>query len=398
MCVRRAAAVLAGLVVLTPACGVEPTTGIDVGPPSESSGEIRYGDETTAFPAVGLLEISINGMVYLCSGTLIAPDLVLTAAHCVVGATPDATFFRVAASSTSAARPTYGASAIVVAPGYAAVGDANTPDLAVVRLSGDVPGVAPLPLAAAGPAEGTTLLGVGFGQDETNGAAGLKRMGTMVLTSTTRGSAGLPGGGSYAPALFELQPGSAQQISCPGDSGGPLIDGSGAVVGVASFITLPAGTPPGQYCTSAYRAGYVSVPDTAPLLASLMGALPPAPAVPGACQLDDAAFSTDAGGCRDLETGLVFSRRLPRARQSRAVARCRDLVEGGYSDWRLPTANELRSMARNGGATHLAGGSASRLWSRSRAEEDGLTVKMSTGAKRRSARDQKRSVYCVRDG
>lgn len=392
---RKIAASLA-LWTLVTSCGMPVEGSIELDEAAAVEQEIRYGDETAAHPAVGLLEIQVGNLGYLCSGTLIAADLVLTAAHCVEGATPQGTFFRVGASSAYGAGPTYGTRSFAMTPGYSAIGDVNVPDLAVVRLQGAVPGVSPLPLAQAVPSQGAGLLGVGFGQDETNGASGVKRSGTMVLEGRAQGSAALPGGGSYAPAILTVRPGPTSQLSCPGDSGGPLLDATGAVVGVASYLSFPQGTPPGQYCSSGVQGGYASVPDSLPLLQALMGALPASPAVPGACQVDDAAFLSAEGGCRDEETGLVWSRRLPKARQQGAVNRCRNLVESGYDDWRLPTANELRGMARNGGRSHLAGGSSSRLWSKSRDGEDGVTVKMSSGAKTRTARTAKRAVYCVR--
>ncbi|MFZ9889608.1 MAG: DUF1566 domain-containing protein [Myxococcota bacterium] len=156
------------------------------------------------------------------------------------------------------------------------------------------------------------------------------------------------------------------------------------------------------------EAANVSVPDSAALIVALGGVAPPlpappgattpppAPAVPGACRTENTAFTTTGGGCRDNRSGLVYSRRLPTLGQERAQDRCKDLVTGGYDDWRLPTANELRGMAKRGGQSHLAGGSASRLWSRTREGDNGVTVKMDTGEKNAAARNQKRPFYCVR--
>src|SRR5262245_58711088 len=76
---------------------------------------------------------------------------------------------------------------------------------------------------------------------------------------------------------------------------------------------------------------------------------------PGACEVNDTAFTTREGGCQDQATNLVWSAITPNARNwSSAVSYCSNLVEGGYSDWRLPTLAELVTVDQNGAATHLA--------------------------------------------
>lgn len=84
--------------------------------------------------------------------------------------------------------------------------------------------------------------------------------------------------------------------------------------------------------------------------------------VPGACALEDAAFQTLDGGCKDLTSGLIWSADYFQVYQSSgasvltfsaATDYAQNLVEGGFDDWRLPTQAELLDLHANGGAAHL---------------------------------------------
>lgn len=348
---------------------------------------IRYGEVTTAYPAVGLLET----LGALCTASLISPNLILTAAHCVASDRPEWVSFQAANGQS------YDATAIMITPGYSEIGNPNVPDLALIRLANSVPHITPLPLAFNTPSIGTNLLGVGFGVNETNDLSGVKRQGTMQLDSIELGNTQYLANTNYRPSILYVNPGSSNQISCPGDSGGPLINDSGEIVGVASFVTLPDLSVP-NYCTSALQSGYVSVADSLPLIQNLIASFSPPEieSAPGACQREDENFYTTGGGCQDAETRLIFSKRHPRLKHKSAIQRCKNLVEGGYSDWRLPTANELQSMALHGGKDYLANGSSTQLWSKSREGSYAITVQMSTGVKVAQKRNKKRRVYCVR--
>lgn len=74
-----------------------------------------------------------------------------------------------------------------------------------------------------------------------------------------------------------------------------------------------------------------------------------------ACIVNDAAWTTADGGCKDLATGLVWSLAAPGS-VSWDYARNygANLVEGGFDDWRMPTEAELQAAWANGAPTHLA--------------------------------------------
>ena len=209
-----------------------------LGPPGKSASPEEFhanvvnGRLTSGFPAAGALLLGDEATaVTWCSGVLIGCDTFLTAAHCVCdtngadcqGARAPSPFGRLVYLQHAGF---FRATSIRVHPDY----QFPRADLAVIKLTTPVTGIAPAPLALTPPTPGVTGTIVGFGR--TGGGAtdvGLKRSGAITTAPCTDGI-------SDDTAVCWNFTGTGSN-SCNGDSGGPLFVDSGfgtVVAGIAS--------------------------------------------------------------------------------------------------------------------------------------------------------------------
>lgn len=201
---------------------------------------------------VGLHQLTKKGYVYVspfCSGTLIADDVVVTAAHCLDNSNPNKPGFSVMPPAELAIyvgddpsqdilAHLYFVTETVIYPSYNKYSNQN--DIALVRLSQSV--TEPLVPVSNLPSSigftqsdvGVLLNIAGFGQTET-GASGVKLQADVQLGSLGCYVAGCPGPGDAATMIAYQQ---YVAGPCFGDSGGPAFvyrDGVPYVGGVTSY-------------------------------------------------------------------------------------------------------------------------------------------------------------------
>lgn len=192
-----------------------------VAPAEVSSDDAQQGDrvqrivngtQTSDYDSVGI----VNGQ---CSGTLIAPNAVLTAAHCIPENTNEPQDFEVNGRR-------YQAASVHVHPDY----NSRDIDLAVMILRENVAGIDPVDINRVAPQVGQMLTLVGFGATGTpqaghDGSFGVKHVGQTPIDEVT-------------PTEVNWRFDNANEANtAPGDSGGAAfleVNGQLVLAGVTS--------------------------------------------------------------------------------------------------------------------------------------------------------------------
>lgn len=176
-------------------------------------------------PGAAVMVLSSTGGV--CTGSVLAPDVVITAGHCVAAGAEHRVHYKDAAGAPVLVE----LAARAVHPGYdagAVAGRRRSVDLALLRTATPLPArFTPATLGAAMPRTGETLIVSGYG---------VSVPGVARTTGTFR-SADLAVVEPYGPSriLVWLKPATGRAGPCQGDSGGPVLAGE-AVVAVSAWI------------------------------------------------------------------------------------------------------------------------------------------------------------------
>ena len=224
----RRAVVLSALVVLLSGASASPARAI-------AFGQL----DGTTHPWVGALVVETSSGVkdWICSGTLVAPTVFLTAAHCLAGSGIPAHDVWVTFDPTFSPTGTLFQGTYTVDPLYGTAPKSDYHDLAVVVLD-SAPGITPATLPPVGYLDGPdmrdqTFTAVGYGEvrnDKTGGPHsgfydGQRRFARQSFQSLTDTA-----------VTFSMNPSKGNGGTCYGDSGGPHFVGSTNIV-VAVTIT-----------------------------------------------------------------------------------------------------------------------------------------------------------------
>jgi len=255
--------------------------------------------DTESNDAVVMINIGSQGE--FCTGTLIAPNLVLTAHHCV--ATPDETQECGGFSAPSApsqltisvgripGNPVANASRVIIDSAKPNTICGN--DIGLFQLDRDITGVTIARVRLTPPVAGEIVTTAGYGDDGTGNVTN----GRFVRTGIKVDAVG-PSDYSYKTAAGQTLPVSLPageigtgESTCFGDSGGPLFDAAGNVIGMTSRgIDGECNDRPSIYSDTASHAAVIQAAATAaghPLL--------PANPLPGATSSGTSAQSTSSG-------------------------------------------------------------------------------------------------------
>lgn len=260
-------------------CDTEPE-GRDIGSTDED--RIVGGEDTNITEVPWQISIQTNSGFHFCGGSIIDPEWILTAAHCVSGSSPGSMRVKAGVTNKNASGQLRNVAEIIVSPDWTG-SVSNGGDAALLRLSSplDLSGNTASAIAMATVADapshapGTTSLVSGWGTLSPGGSTPtiLQSVNVPIVSNAQAEQA-------YGPltsdqiAAGDLVDGG--EDACQGDSGGPLVvmnaPGGPQLVGIVSW---------GQSCALASHPGmYARVSSFVDWVNGEIGGAPPPPPPP----------------------------------------------------------------------------------------------------------------------
>ena len=278
------------------------------------AGIIGGTPDTSDGAVVALIGSTPAKGTFLCTGSVVSPHVILTAAHCV----PDGVAMKVYGGTNLIAAGVddfLSVAATFAHPSF----DSDRPqrgyDLGAVVLRDPYAAASPLPMnrTALVPAElGSTVRVVGYGVSNATTQQGAGQRRTAMLEIDT-----------FDALLIGL--GDATHNTCNGDSGGPAfltLDGRDVIIGVTSFGPVPCNGVSHDTRLDTlidFVDGVIAMvdPASAPPDAGMLADNPPPGLDPGAPARSDSGCSVARGGGA-AEIALAFVLGLVRRRKLRA--------------------------------------------------------------------------------
>jgi trypsin len=201
-----------------------------------SVGEEIVGGTASTYGSIPWI-VSLQRTSHFCGGVIYNANTIITAAHCVSGASPSALHVRYNTLNHASGGTLVNVTEIRAHPSYSS--STIDYDIAVLKVSpaltlgGAQAKAVALPAQGSDPAPGTSVIAAGWGTTSSGGSlSAMLRQVTVPIVARATANANYGGGITNNMIAAGLPEGGKD--ACQGDSGGPLT-ASGVLVGITSW-------------------------------------------------------------------------------------------------------------------------------------------------------------------